>query len=70
MTTISVQVEGNNPVLFVDGARVAPESLVTLPADAIARLAHANLEYGRSQSTTVPRARPRVGFRPPEGHPG
>jgi hypothetical protein len=68
MTTISVLVEGNEPVLLVDGARVAPESLVTLPADAIARLAHANLEYGRRTLATEPGPyhRNRAGFRPPE----
>jgi hypothetical protein len=70
MTDVSVRL-GDVPVLLVDGEPVAPESLVTLPAQTIARLASKFAAYGRSQGATppAPSERPRIGFRPPQGEP-
>jgi hypothetical protein len=70
MTDVSVRL-GDVPVLVVDGEPVAPESLVTIPAQTIARLAAEFAAYGRSQGVTpsATNERPRIGFRPPQGEP-
>jgi hypothetical protein len=64
MTSITRRLDDNEPVLLVDGKPVAADSSITLPAWAIARLAHdwATVERAAAKATLR-----RLGFRPPEG---